>query len=151
MFRALRQFAIIIIFLLLSVFAALYFQEDRGYQSMQAENESAAWLVKVVKKGGSFLSAIASLSLASRPKQDIAENEQFANWQEVEIYDFNNSEALTEGKILMEGFSQKAEQSEFRQFFDDFLKNAPSLYLNTKVYSNAWRNIRSLEWLRLEQ
>jgi hypothetical protein len=150
MFRALKQFVILVAFLLLSVFAALYFQEDREGVAQQTENDTAIWLINAVKKTGGILSSVANLSLAINPKLDFSENEQFDNWEEVGSYDFNNSEALAEGKVLMEGFSQKAEQSEFREFFNDFLSNIPTLYLDAKIYSNAWRNIRSLEWLRPE-
>ncbi len=148
MFRALKQFVVLLIFLLLSVFAALYFQEDREGVAQQTENDTAIWLINTVKKTGGVLSSVADLSLAVNPKLDFSENQQFSDWQEVADYDFSSSEALMEGRILIEDFGQKAEQSEFREFFNDFFNNIPTLYLDTKIYSSAWRNIRSLEWLR---
>ncbi len=149
MFKALKQFAILIIFLLLIIFSALYFQEDREDESSPIDNETSAWLINAVKKTGQTLAAVANISSVVGPKLNSFEkNDQFSDWQEVANYNFNNSEALAEGRGLMVNLDQKIEQSEFRQFSRDFLKNIPSIYLDAKIYSNAWRNIRSLNWLR---
>lgn len=148
MFRALKQFAILVVFLLLSVFSALYFQEEREDAASQTDNEASIWVINTVKKAGNILASIADLSLAVNPKLDFSENEQFASWEEVGDYDFNNSEALAEGRFLAEGLDQTVNQSEFRQFFNDFLEKIPTLYLDAKIYSNAWRNIGSFDWLR---
>jgi hypothetical protein len=150
MLRALKQFAVLLAFLLLTVFSALYFQEDGEGQVTQSDNEASVWVVKIVKKAGGVLSSIAKLSSGVGVKLDSSESEQFASWEEVGAYDFHNSNFVVEGKDLVENFDQKTEQSEFRQFLNDFLKKIPARYLDAKIYSNAWRNIRSLGWLRSE-
>lgn len=148
MFKALKQIVIIVLFLLLSVFASLYFQEDRENIDQPKENSAATWLINAVKKTGGIFSSLAEISFVMNPKLDFSANENFSNWQELGSYDFKNSEILAEGEALTELLEQKTERSEFRQFLNDFLKNIPDLYFNSKVYSNAWRNFKSLDWSR---
>lgn len=151
MFRALKQFAVVVIFLLLAVFSALYFQEDREGAAEQTKNETSSWLINSVKNVGQLFSSVADFSLTVQPEVNFSENDQFTSWEEVADYDFNNSEVFTEGRVLVTGLNQTAEKSEFSQFFNDFFKEMPARYLDAKIYSNAWRNFKSVGWLREKQ
>lgn len=145
MFRAIKQITILIIFLMLTVFASLYFQDN----TVEANSESkmqATWLIKAIEGAGSLLSDLAHLAYLVNPNSEI--NSVSAVQSKVEQnLNFDTDFSTTKAVEALETEVSFNSDLEFNAFLKDFLRKLPTLYLDAKIYSDSWQNFWSFMWL----
>lgn len=144
----------LILFLFLTIFAAAWF-EDTGGEEQSADNKPASvrWLVVAGQQTWSVLDSLLRLS-------------EPTNYNDHNLLVDQSQPDLDMGAITSalpsispnqtEDFSSLADKaltsnnSGFGEFLNSFFDRAPALYLDTKIYSNGWRNFASLYWLEYQ-
>ena len=145
MFRAIKQITVLIIFLMLTVFASLYFQDAQVESSTESEAQ-AIWLIKAVKGAGSLLSDLAHLAYLANPSSEI--NSVRAVQSEVEQnLNFDTDFSATKAVEALETEVSFNNDLEFNAFLKDFVRKLPALYFDAKIYSDSWQNFWSFMWL----
>ncbi len=154
--RILSQIVILVLFLFLTAFAAVWFEDTGGDEEQEVERaHSLLWLAQAGKKTWQIIDGIANLSSGSYQQEASAENTNS---------DDNNDGRMkvmaSDALALAENFENNSSNdsvgssgsdSSFREFLANILKKAPERYLDTKVYSNGWRNFGSLYWLKYQE
>lgn len=145
MFSLIKQLVILVTFLFLIVFASIYFRENRAHQNLN--NKEVSFLVVDAARGtGNILGSVIDFVILIASKLGLGDLDDFSNLNNHSNFDFDDN--LRE-KIIAEEWAQHHQQLEFNDFFRDSIEKIPQLYLDTKIYSNAWRNFWSLNWLNL--
>jgi hypothetical protein len=153
--RILSQIVILILFLFLTVFAAVWFEDTGGDEEREVERaHSLLWLVQAGKKTWQIIDGISNLSPESYQAENAIENEDSGA-------SIDDSEMLVmagDAMALAENFDTSYSEDgsgvvdgSFREFLANIFKKAPERYLDTKIYSNGWRNFGSLYWLKYQE
>lgn len=142
MFRAFKQIAILIVFLVLTVFSSFYFQENEDAVKIEENSELVGGIIRLVKGGGQLLEDLANFGNAVKPKTNIEHpivlnEDKFLN-NNLEINNIKNNflENIDEVNV-------QTEKTEFQEFLNNFIRQTPKIYFDAKIYSNAWRNLWS--------
>lgn len=135
--RAILQIVILVIFLFLTVFAAVWFDDTKGEENAQADKaKSMQWLADSFRKTGQIIDGLMGDSANTQGEIESKATELGDSTQWLETY---------------QDTKQLETPSEFRGFVSNIFSKAPSFYLDTKIYSNGWRNIWSLFEREMEQ
>ena len=152
--RILSQIVILVLFLFLTAFAAVWFEDTGGDEEQEVERaHSLLWLAQAGKKTWQIIDGIANLSSGSYQQEVSVENTSS---------DDNNDSRMkvmaSDAVALVENFESNSFEHEiggtdssFSEFLANILKKAPERYLDTKIYSNGWRNFGSLYWLKYQE
>ena len=140
MFRAFKQIIILIVFLVLTVFSSFYFQENENTTKTEENSELVGGIIKLVKGGGKLLEGLANFGNAIKPNTDIEHSitlneNKFIN-NNLEINNINNN--FLED---IDNVDYQTEKTEFREFLNNFIRQTPKIYFDTKIYSNVWENL----------
>ena len=145
MFRAIKQITILIIFLMLTVFASLYFQDNKVEANSESKKQ-ATWLITAVEGAGSLLRDLAHLAYLVNPNSEI--NSVSAVQSKVEQnLNFETDFSVSEVAQGLEAEISLHHDVQFNAFLKDFLRKLPTLYLDAKIYSDSWQNFWSFMWL----
>lgn len=151
--RILSQIVILVLFLFLTAFAAVWFEDTGGDEEQEVERaHSLLWLAQAGKKTWQIIDGIANLSSGSYQQEVSVENTSSDN------NDSRMKVMASDAVALVENFESNSFEHEiegtdssFREFLANILKKAPERYLDTKIYSNGWRNFGSLYWLKYQE
>lgn len=135
MFRALKQIAVLIIFLMLTIFSSVYFQDEKNTEESGQHGVVVDWIVKTVKGSGKTLVNISSLVNLANPSIGLEDSINVKDMKTEGADNFLSEKTKLEEKYL--------EKTEFNQFLADFLYKVPAIYFDAKIYSNSWRNLWS--------
>lgn len=144
MFKVIRQVVIIITFILLTVFSAVYFQDGKSEKTTEENLALTSGVIKVAGFGASVLNSLTNIA-----------NPKSLNSTAVVAGNYDSELQLSSG--VQNSFNrlipQKAgdsmtnsvysEKSEFREFMSSYVRRVPAIYLDTKIYSNAAMNFWS--------
>ncbi len=153
--RILSQIVILVLFLFLTVFAAIWFDDTGGDEEMEVERaHSVLWLVQAGKKTWQIIDGVSNLSPESYQAENTIENEDSG----ARVDDSGMLVMAGDAIALVEDFDTSysengtgASDGSFREFLANVFKKAPERYLDTKIYSNGWRNFGSLYWLKYQE
>lgn len=144
MFRVIKQVAVIVAFLLLTIFSFVYYQDGVQEKTTEEETVFVNAVVKIVTGGAGILNSI--LSLTDAPSSKSTPLTQVDYIQEID----SASQFVDKlGELPQKDFKlfgpndNYSEKSEFKAFLNDFIRNIPVIYLDTKIYSNAVKNFWS--------
>lgn len=144
----------LILFLFLTIFAAVWF-EDTGGEEQSADNKPASvrWLVVAGQQTWSVLDSLLRLSEPNNYNdpnlvvdQSQLDLDMGAITSALPLISPNQTEDLSS----LADTALTSDNSGFGEFLNSFLDRAPALYLDTKIYSNGWRNFASLYWLEYQ-
>jgi hypothetical protein len=140
--RIIGQIIIFILFLFLTVFASVYFEDNGNEQDGQDPKRSIAWMAETVRRTGNFLDSFAGLSESgvSSSVSDSSVDTMAGRLENsaISLVDF------TDNQRDINLFTKTENSSDFNVFLSNLLQKAPSLYIDTKIYSNGWRNFWSI-------
>ena len=144
--RILFQVIILALFLFLTVFASVWFEDAGGKESAEpGKYNSFFWFSQSIKQTWSLFDALlggASKNDESTGKKDASEPAAAA------LVEIDKVTKNVGDLALAPSVSSLSSDSNFSEFLRSFLNKAPSMYFDTKVYSNGWRNFWSLYWLK---
>ncbi len=152
--RIFSQVIILILFLFLTIFAAVWF-EDTGGEERDADNKRASvrWLVVAGQNTWSLIDALLKLSEPTDYNDpDLLSDQPYSGSDIASIVQSMSPTASSQNDNLssLADTALASENSDFREFLNSFFDRAPALYLDTKIYSNGWRNFASLYWLEYQ-
>jgi len=128
--RAILQIVILVIFVFLTVFATVWFDDTKGEENAQVDKaKSMQWLADSFSKTSQIIDGIMGGPAATQVTTESAEVENISSEPWLDTYQDANQVETT---------------SEFRGFLSNLFSKAPSYYIDTKIYSNGWRNVWSL-------
>ncbi len=135
--RAILQIVILVIFLFLTVFAAVWFDDTKGEESAQADKaKSMQWLADSFSKTGHIIDSLLGAPADNKATMESTETESMNPDRWLDAYQASD---------------QIEAPSEFKGFLNNLFSKAPSFYLDTKIYSNGWRNVWSLFVKEMQQ
>ncbi len=135
--RAILQIVILVVFLFLTVFAAVWFDDTKGEENAQVDKaKSMQWLADSFSKTGQIIDGIMGAPAANEVTVESAEVDNISSEPWLDTY---------------QDISQTESPSEFKGFLSNLFSKAPSFYMDTKVYSNGWRNVWSLFKTEMQQ
>lgn len=145
MFRAIKQVAVIVSFLLLTIFSFVYYQDGASEKSKKEETVFVNWIIGAVTSSGNILSSIASLTDASGSKSTSLAQLDYIQEIDSASQFVDKLGNLPQKKLKLLDFdSNYSEKSEFNEFTNNFIRNLPIIYLDTKIYSDVVKNFLSV-------
>jgi len=154
--RILSQIVILVLFLFLTAFAAVWFEDTGGDEEREVERaHSLLWIAQAGKKTWQIIDGIANISSGSYQREAPFEDATSDDNDDGSIKSMA-SDALALAENFENSYSNDIvdvsdSDSGFRNFLANIFKKAPERYLDTKVYSNGWRNFVSLYWLEYKE
>ncbi|MCF7860239.1 hypothetical protein K9M09_01295 [Patescibacteria group bacterium] len=151
MFKTISQIIILIVFLFLTIFVAVWFDDTGGKDEPADSRQSLTWLSESAKITGSVITVF--LPHTENKKTDSGGPEDTYN-------EISESPSLIEDVPSMyDNVSDSAsnfinnpgEDNEFREFVSDIVQKTPEYYLDMKMYNNAWKNFWSFYWLKFNE
>jgi len=145
--RIISQIIILVLFLFLTVFASVWIEDTGGYENTETtRSQSILWFSKAAQKTRQMINGLADIAVPSA-SETVKENKRdsvVAAEAVSNLEEFTQDLGSMASASTLDSFNS---DSNFRQFLANFFSKAPSLYFDTKVYSNGWRNFWSLYWL----
>ncbi|MDD3285236.1 MAG: hypothetical protein PHG95_01155 [Patescibacteria group bacterium] len=145
--RILSQVIILVLFLFLTVFASVWFEDTGGDENVETTRpQSILWFSKAAQKTWQIIDGLAGIAVPSSSKPVKEDSQASVPAIEVasDLDEFTQDLGSMAAASTLDSFNS---DGNFRQFLGNFFSKTPSLYFDTKVYSNGWRNFWSLYWL----
>lgn len=147
--RILSQVIILVLFLFLTVFASVWFEDTGGDESVEtSKSQSIVWFSQAAQKTWQIIDGLAGIaspkSMSDSPSAGVSVTSNSVVGATAEI---NNITQNLGDLAASPAIAEMNSDGNFSEFIGSFFKKAPSLYFDTKVYSNGWRNFWSLYWL----
>ncbi|MBN2885070.1 hypothetical protein JXE04_04090 [Patescibacteria group bacterium] len=152
MFKTISQIVILIVFLFLTIFVTVWFDDTGGKEENIDSRQSLSWLTESVKITGSVL------AIFLPHESDVKIN---SNNFDVSISEYidDASSSMNDVAGMYNNVSDSAsdfinsptEDNEFREFVGSIMQKAPGYYLDMKMYNNAWKNFWSFYWLEFNK
>jgi len=153
MFKVISQIVLLIIFLFLTIFVTVWFNDTEGKEDSVDSRQSISWLSESVKITGSVINAF----LPSTEKDD---NNQVGNNNSSRDLSTDNTNFIDNTPEIYDGLSDAAKnyissdgvkENEFRNFVGDIIEKSPKYYLDVKLYNSTWEKFWSFYWLKYRE
>lgn len=152
MFKIISQIVILIIFLFLTIFVTVWFEDTDGGKESADSRQSISWLSESIKITGSVINAFLPNDEKSIDCQEnnisvetIAESDFSFSDDIPEVY---NSISNSASEYIND---ENGEDNEFRNFVSNIIEKSPEYYLDAKLYNNAWQKFWSFYWLKYRE
>jgi len=147
--RIVFQVIILVLFLFLTVFASVWFEDTSSDDTTEVKKaQSITWISQAFQKTWYLINGLAGIADGeSGFNNNLAEQNSLSEAYTHKIEKINNISQNIDNFSNSPIIEEFDSNSNFSEFLGNFLNKAPSLYFDTKVYSNGWRNFWSLYWL----
>ena len=153
MFKIISQIVLLIIFLFLTIFVTVWFNDTEGDESMGDSRQSISWLSESIKITGSIVSAFLPNTEKSTDSQNsnpsVAETTEDSSSFASDIPEMYNN--ISNSALGYIDNNENGEDNEFRNFVGDIIEKSPEYYLDVKLYNNAWQKFWSFYWLKYKE
>jgi len=152
MFKTISQIVILIVFLFLTIFVTVWFNDTGGNEEQVDSRQSLSWFTESLEITGSVLAVFfpkTSNSDTSSHDFNVTTSGQVENapYLMEEVPDMYNNVSDSASNFI----NNSTEDNEFREFVGDMMQKAPEYYLDMKMYNNAWKNFWSFYWLKFDE
>jgi hypothetical protein len=152
MFKVISQIVLLIIFLFLTIFVTVWFNDTEGDETINDSRQSISWLSESIKVTGSVINAFLpnTEKNSNFDNNDVSEDATTSSDSSFTT-DIPEMYSSITGPALEYINDENGEEHGFRDFVGGIVEKAPEYYLDVKLYNNSWQKFWSFYWLKYKE